>query len=230
MVLTGVALYVPGTTNFLMTPFGVTDTAGVLTIHLDMVWALLGLIVIHSIWDVVRARGFYNIWIGKKDFSDTFGRTKNFFGMTDKYPKNGKFDIFMKTLHWGMVVSLVVLGISGLYFWNPYGLIPAVSPSWDNLMRLFHDIFGFLFIGLVVGHIYFSVLPTNWPILRAIFTGKMDRKDYLKEYDTDRWPLERRAKAKPAKQEAPKKEAPVPLTRQTDVTPTDSVKLGGEKN
>ncbi|MDG7001002.1 MAG: cytochrome b/b6 domain-containing protein, partial [Nitrososphaerota archaeon] len=168
--------------------------------------------------DLVANRGWKNIWIGAKDIKDAGVRAKNFFGLSRKYSKPGKYDIFMKTLHWGMALSLVILGITGLFFMNPYGLLFTISPAVDSLFRVLHDIFAFLFIGLVIGHIYFAVLPVNWPVLRAIFTGNISKEAYTKEFDSERWPLTREKSAKKASVKP--HETPVPLTRATDVDTT----------
>ncbi len=223
MVLTGLAIFVPGTLDFLLESFGITSAAGILVIHTDMVWALLGLLVIHIVWDLAAARGWRNIWFGKKDISDTMLRTRNFFGMTKRYPKPGKYDIFMKTLHWGMAVSLVILGVTGIFLWNPYGLFPSISPTIDSYFRILHDLFAFLFVGLVIGHVYFAVIPVNWPVLRAIFTGNMSREAYLKEHDSERWVLRKRQKAVKEKAKAAKPQAPIPVTRSAEADPPSLV-------
>ena len=214
LVLTGVSLFVPGVFDVLMASFGVTSTAGLLFWHSEMVWAMLGLLTIHIIWDLAVSRGWKNIWIGVKDIRDTGVRAKNFFGLTRKYSKPGKYDIFMKTLHWGMAVSLVVLGATGLFLMNPYGLLTSITPSVDSLFRVLHDIFAFLFIGLVIGHVYFAVIPVNWPVLKAIFTGNISKEAYLKEYDSSRWPLKQEKAKAPAK---PKEAAPVPISRASNI-------------
>ncbi|MDG6995629.1 MAG: cytochrome b/b6 domain-containing protein [Nitrososphaerota archaeon] len=226
LVLTGISLFAPGVFDALLAAFGVTSTAGLLMWHTDMVWALLGLLVIHIVWDVAVTRGWSNIWIGVKDIRDTGVRAKNFFGMTRKYSKPGKYDIFMKTLHWGMAVSIVILGATGIFMMNPYGLLYAVSPAIDNLFRILHDVFAFLFIGLVIGHIYFAVIPVNWPVLKAIFTGNITQEAYIKEYDSQRWRLKQEKPKAPAK---PKEAAPVPISKAVDVDASIQVDQSAKK-
>jgi cytochrome b subunit of formate dehydrogenase len=187
MMLTGIAIFFPGSLNFALAPFGVQGTAGEIDLHLTFVWALLGLIVIHVVWDTAVARGFWNIWPGVKDIRDAAKRAKNFVGWSDEYPRMAKYDAFMKTFHWGLTVSLIVLGITGIYFWNPYGIMPNLGYATENLFRVLHDIFAFLLVGLVIGHIYFAVIPENWPILKAMITGTMSKDFYMKHYDPARW-------------------------------------------
>ena len=205
MVLTGVDIFSPGLFGSALGTFGITDLTASLFWHTALVWVLLGLLVIHMIWDLAVARGWGNIWVKGKDFHDTLTRLKNFFGATRDYPKSSKYDPFMKTFHWGAVVSFVVLGITGLYLWNPYGLMPGLSPDLATWLRLFHDFFAFLFVGLVIGHIYFAVLPVNWPVLRSMVTGSLSKDVYLKEFDNERWPLAGRHHAKGAQAAAEEK-------------------------
>jgi len=187
MVLTGTAIFFPGLLNGLLAPFGVVGTTAEISLHLDLVWALLGLIIIHVVWDTVVARGFWNISPGVKDIRDAAKRAKNFVGASNEYPRMAKYDPFMKIFHWGLTLSLVVLGVTGLYFWNPFNLMPNLGYQTESLFRVLHDIFAFLLVGLIIGHIYFAVIPENWPILRAMVTGTMSKDFYLKHYDPARW-------------------------------------------
>lgn len=189
VAFTGINIYVPGVLNFILSPFGIVDVTSSLFWHTALLWVLLGIVVIHIVWDIVVARGWGNIWVKGQDIHDTVTRLKNFFGTTKQYPRSPKYDVFMKTFHWGSALCFLVLGVTGVFMWNPYGLFPGISPGLDSLLRLLHDIFTFLFVGLIFGHIYFAILPVNWPVLRSIVTGKLSKDAYLKEFDTDRWPV-----------------------------------------
>ncbi|MGA2199625.1 MAG: cytochrome b/b6 domain-containing protein [Nitrososphaerales archaeon] len=204
VMVSGIALYFPGSFNFILQAFGVAgtsaqDTAANLLWHTDMLWLLLGLIVIHVIWDLAVARSGKLILPYKSDVSDTWTRMIGFFGFGPKtQPRHGKYDAFMKLFHWGLVLCLVLLGVTGLYLWSPYGIMPSLSPSFENTLRLLHDIFAFLLVGLVAGHVYFAVLPVNWPVLRSIFTGTISGDAYNHDIDSSRWPLKKQKAPAPA--------------------------------
>ncbi len=191
VALTGINIYYTGALNPFLTPFGVADVISSMYWHTTLLWLLLSIIVIHVAWDVVVARTTKQILPWGKDVKQTFTRLRNFFGATNDYPKHGKYDVFMKTAHWGITLSLVFLGVSGLYMWNPYGYFPTISPDFNSLLTILHDIFAFLFVGLVIGHVYFAVLPVNWPVLRSIVTGTVSKDVYLDEFDTSMWPAVR---------------------------------------
>ena len=201
VVVSGIALFVPGSFNYVLEAFGVAGTSATaqqanLAWHTDMLWLLLGLIVIHVVWDLAVDRGWSHQVIRKYDFADSATRVKSFLGVGPKVqPRHGKYDIFMKAFHWGLAGSLVILGVSGIYLWNPFGLLPALSPGFEFTMRWIHDVFSFVLVGLIAMHIYFAIEPVNWPVLRSMITGTISAEAYNHDYDSGRWPLKKRQKA-----------------------------------
>ncbi|MEM1947041.1 MAG: cytochrome b/b6 domain-containing protein [Candidatus Caldarchaeum sp.] len=194
MTLTGLAIYFPNVFDSFLTPFGIDGMQAKIFWHVNLAWALLGLLIIHVVWDVGVKKGWWNIWIGLKDLSDGWMRTKHFLGLVKEYKPIPKYDVFMKTFHWGLTLSLIVLGFTGVYFWNPYGLIPQIPYEIEYLFRVLHDLFAAVMIGLVIGHVYFAVLPVNWPILKAMFTGWISKDFYMMHFDPTRWKLKQQPK------------------------------------
>jgi cytochrome b subunit of formate dehydrogenase len=187
MALTGVALFLPGVIDAFLAPLGIREFASKVYWHVNIAWGLLLLIAVHIVWDTAVARGWGNIWPTRRDFSDAGTRTRNFLGLSHDYPRSPKYDLFMKSFHWGLTVSLIILGITGLYFWNPFGLFPGLSYNAEFLFRLLHDFFAFLLIGLIIGHMYFALIPVNWPILKAMVIGYITLDDYLKHFGMTKW-------------------------------------------
>jgi len=228
VMLSGVSIFAPGQFNSLLEAFGVAGSSAAavtaaIAWHTDMLWLLLGLIVIHIVWDLAVARSGKQILPYGSDVKDTATRLIGFLGFGPSVqPRHGKYDAFMKLFHWGLVLCLVVLGISGLYLWNPYGYMPTTTPGFESTLRLLHDIFAFLLIGLVAGHIYFAVLPINWPVLRSIMTGTISGDAYNHDFDSSRWPLKKAKEAKAP--EAPA--APAPAA--APATPAAATKEGKE--
>jgi len=192
--LTGLAIYFPGSFDQFLTQFGIEGIQAKIFWHVNFAWALLGLLIIHVVWDVGVKRGWWNIWIGLKDLSDGWLRTKQFLGLARQYNPIPKYDVFMKTFHWSLTVSLIILGVTGLYFWNPYNLVPHMPYELEHLFRIMHDLFAALTVGLIIGHVYFAVLPVNWPILKAMFTGWITREFFLAHFDPARWKIKSSAK------------------------------------
>lgn len=211
MIVSGVALYSPGSFNYVLGAFGVAGTSAAaeeenLLWHTDMTFLLLGLIVIHLIYDLAIDRGWSHQLPRRYDLSDTVVRVKSFLGLGPKIqPRHGKYDIFMKVWHWGLVGCLVFLGVTGIYMWNPYGLLPTLSPGFESILRILHDLFAFFLIGLLAMHIYFAIEPVNWPVLRSMIEGTITDKAYNHDYDSKKWPL---VKAKKANAQSPPAAAP----------------------
>jgi len=187
MTLTGMALFIPGLFKPLLEPIGINGLTDKIYWHVAFAWIILALIAVHVIWDTLVTRGWWNIWPTHRDFSDARTRARNFLGLTHAYPRSPKYDIFMKTFHWVLTVSLTVLGVTGLYFWNPYGLFPGLSYQTEFLFRIAHDLFAFLLVGLIIGHVYFALLPVNWPVLKGMLAGFITSDDYLKHFGVTKW-------------------------------------------
>lgn len=187
MAMTGVSLFIPRLIDGVLAIFGIRELESRLYWHVTLAWGLLALIAVHVIWDMAVAHGWQNIWPTRQDLSDAKTRTRNFLGLTQQYPRSPKYDIFMKSFHWSLTFSVIILGMTGIYFWNPYGLIPSLSYQTELLFRMLHDFFAFLLIGLIMGHIYFALIPTNWPILKGMIVGFITSEDYLKHFGTTKW-------------------------------------------
>jgi formate dehydrogenase subunit gamma len=201
MVLTGVSIFFPGFLYPLLSAFALTNRDAMIMAHVTFVWALLTLIIIHIVWDMIVARGWWNIWLGRRDMVDMIKRAKNFMGISKSYPREGKYDFFMKSFHWGITVCLVGLGLTGIYFMNPLPTVvpmPNLAYGTEQLLRLIHDLFAFLAVGLIIGHIYFAIIPENWPILIGMLTGTVSKEYYLQKIDAERWPLTKPIKTKTA--------------------------------
>lgn len=186
MALTGVAIVLGGLDAFL-TPLGIGGITNQVYWHVIFAWALLMLISVHVVWDMVVACGWRNIMLTRVDLVDARTRARNFLGRTHAYPRSPKYDFFMKTFHWVLTGSLIILGVTGLYFWNPYTLFPALSYNTEFTFRVLHDVFAFLLLGLIIGHIYFALLPVNWPILKSMVIGHISSKDYMKHFSIAKW-------------------------------------------
>jgi len=194
MALTGVAI-LSGSIGVLLTRLGMSGVASQVYWHVTLAWVLLILIVVHVVWDMVVACGWRNIMPTRTDLMDARIRARNFLGLIHTYPRSPKYDLFMKAFHWSLTGSLIILGVTGLYFWNPYSLFPELSYNTEFTFRVLHDVFAFLLLGLIIGHVYFSLLPVNWPILKAMVMGYISSKDYMRHFSIAKWEPRRSLRA-----------------------------------
>jgi hypothetical protein len=50
-----------------------------------------------------------------------------------------------------------------------------------------HDVAGFAFLAILVGHIYFGVIRVNWPELVAMVIGRLRGSSFNLYHDASRW-------------------------------------------
>jgi Ni/Fe-hydrogenase 1 B-type cytochrome subunit len=172
----GIALYAPGS-------FG---AAPWLIVH--EVFAVLFVIglALHIIVAPMRGDG-QSMWFEARDIHDLRVIVANFLGRTRHYPAFGKYDPLQKLYH-----AILTLLAAGLIFSGAYLLIngeawATFGHEWMRIMRLVHDISGFAFIAVVVGHVYFGIIRVNWPQLVSMWTGRLRGSRFNLYHDASRW-------------------------------------------
>ena len=73
----------------------------------------------------------------------------------------------VRIAHWMMVLSLVVLSVTGFYMHHPF--VVATSPrTWVmGTMRFVHEVFGFVLIAVVILRLYWFFAGNQWARWRA---------------------------------------------------------------
>jgi formate dehydrogenase subunit gamma len=163
---------------------------------LDIHWmtgvALSALILIH----IVRAlvwQDWRNMWIGVSDLRDLWRGTAHLLGAGKASPLPGKYDAAQKLYHLGVAVVVLSVVGSGLLMllkidtplWrrNPYWFS---SDTW-GVIYVIHGMAAMATVAIVITHLYFSLRPDSWYLLRAMFRGWISRKEYAEHHDTARW-------------------------------------------
>jgi len=52
-----------------------------------------------------------------------------------------------------------------------------------------HGMAAMTIVAIVIIHLYFTLMPDSWYLLRAMIRGSITRKEYLEHYDAARWKL-----------------------------------------
>ncbi len=182
--------------GFLFTGYGIYsgsyllgDYATNLSLHMIMSFAVVMDGVAHlymmSITGDRRA-----MWVEMKDIKDSITIFKNFLGLTKEYPEYGTYDIqkkqfygkyhpVVKMKYWGDAYFVGFAAISGfsLYYLSVYNYINyylnfiglEINLLW---FRAIHFIIFIYFLISLTGHIYLSLLPVNWELIKSMITGK----------------------------------------------------------
>jgi cytochrome b subunit of formate dehydrogenase len=111
----------------------------------------------------------------------------NFFGRTRHYPAFGKYDPLQKLYHALLTILAAALIVSGIYLFSSAEAWATFSHDWMRRMRLVHDIGAFIWIALVIGHMYFGIIRVNWPQLVAMITGRLRGSSFNRYHDANRW-------------------------------------------
>lgn len=163
---------------------------------LDIHWmtgvALTALVVIH----IVRALVFQdwrNMWIGVADLREIWSNVAWLLGSRKAPALPGKYDAAQKLYH--LVVAIVVLSVvgSGLLMllkidtplWNrdPYLLS---ADSW-GMIYVVHGMAAMAIVAIFIVHLYFTLRPDSWYMLRAMVRGWISPKEYAEHHDAARW-------------------------------------------
>jgi len=163
---------------------------------LDIHWVtgvvLAALIVIH----IIRALFFQdwrNMWIGLRDLREMRRDLARLFGSRIEPPKPGKYDASQKLYHLGVAVVVLSVVCSGLLM-----LLKIDTPLWRRNPYLFsadtwgviyviHGMAAMTIVAIVIIHLYFTLMPNGWYMLRAMVRGWISREEYTKHYDATRW-------------------------------------------
>ncbi len=130
------------------------------------------------------------MWVEKKDIEDTITIAKSWLGLTKAYPEYGTYDVekkqfygkyhpVVKMKYWADACFVGFAAITGYimyyesvanYAGSLLGFLGLpLALAW---IRAIHFIVFIYFLVSLSGHIYLSVLPVNWEVLKSMITGK----------------------------------------------------------
>jgi Ni/Fe-hydrogenase 1 B-type cytochrome subunit len=143
-------------------------------------------LVLHVIVAPVRGEG-RSMWFESRDVHDLRVMSANFLGRTREYPAFGKYDPLQKIFHAGLALLAAMLIFSGLYLFLSAEGWATFGHAWMRIVRLLHDAGAFVFIAVLVGHVYFGIIRVNWPQLVSMVTGRLRGSSFNRYHDTARW-------------------------------------------
>lgn len=142
---------------------------------------------------------FWSIWVGPKDIPEFKAELMRDFGHEVAGPKPGKYPLGNRLYHLAIVVTGLMVMLSGLimlkrvrtplFVRNPYIMGDA---AW-GFTYVAHGLAGVGLVGLVIAHVYFAVRPEKWWITKAMIVGWITRRQYLEHHEPSRWHVSRQA-------------------------------------
>lgn len=163
--------------------------------------ALIMLIIQHlavAAVGIIRLRWQASMIIQMKDFQDAVTNLKYYFGIKNHPAACDRFDYKQKFDYWGVLVSNLIMIVTGLVLWFPittsrylYGeFIPAANVIHTNQSLL-------VVLIIVIWHIYNSIFsPEIFPFDTSILTGYLPKERMVREHPLELARLERVAGGK----------------------------------
>ena len=176
LVLSGVALFSPD----------LLGNGSWLLIHEICAVLFVLALVLHIVVAPRRGDG-RSMWFDGQDLRDLRLIAANFLGRTRDYPAFGKYDPWQKIYHACLTILAAGLVFSGAYLFISAEAWGTFSHQWMRLMRLTHDAGAFVFIAVLIGHVYFGIIRVNWPQLVAMWTGRLRGSRFNLYHDATRW-------------------------------------------
>jgi cytochrome b subunit of formate dehydrogenase len=163
-ILTGLPLFDKEIFGFLL-PLWQFELLGV-RLHILAAALLVGALLIHASYRLLVWKAS-EIWLTMSDIKDFMLITKHWFGLSKEYPRLGCHHPGQKMVYWGAaVLGLLSVGASGI-------LLGRDTSPLSTAALLVHDLAFILMTAIVAGHFVLAITPTNWPVLRAMFTNGM---------------------------------------------------------
>ncbi len=182
--------------GFLITGYGIYsgsylfgDHAKNLSLHMIMSFAVLmdgiGHLYMMSITGDRRA-----MWVEKKDIEDTLTIFKNFLGLTKSYPEYGTYDVDKKQFY-GKYHPVIKMKYWADAYFVGFAAISGFAMYYSSVLNYINFYLNFIGVGInllwfkaihfavfiyflisLTGHIYLSLIPVNWELLKSMITGK----------------------------------------------------------
>lgn len=133
---------------------------------------------------IIRLKWQASMVIQMKDYQDAVTNLKYYFGMKNHPASCDRYDYKQKFDYWGVLVSNVIMIVTGLVLWFPiaatkffYGeIIPAANIIHTNQSLL-------VILIIAIWHIYNSIFsPEIFPLDTSILTGYLPRERMAREH------------------------------------------------
>ena len=178
LIVSGAALMVPGSLRPLMISW--------LRIHEVLAGLFTAGLILHVVVAPLRGEG-RSMWFHRSDWRDLQKIFANFFGLSSDYPAYGKYDPLQKLYHAYLTLASAALLFTGVFLFLNAETLSRPSHEWMRWMRLIHDLASVTFVALVLGHLYFALIPSNRAEFWAIITGRLSLATYRRKHLEGRW-------------------------------------------
>ena len=153
---------------------------------------LMAQLVYHAFYMLFSHEGkreLAEVWLTRRDFDDFLQAMRFNLGMSDEYPRFGKYGYKEKFQYWGATTGVFLISVTGVVLWAETFSMKFLPKFVLDLTLIIHGYQGLLFfIILLFLHLYIVHLhPSVFPMNPAWLTGKVDaewlRAEHPAEYE-----------------------------------------------
>lgn len=169
------------------------DYAQNISLHMILSFVLLMVGVLHLYIMSAITGDIRDVWVHIKDIKDTIMIAQSWLGISKKYPEYGTYDVekkrfygkyhpVVKMKYWADTWFVGFAAISGfaMYYSNVLGFLNSIGIPFDFAwMRAIHFLVFIYFVVSLSGHIYLSIIPVNWEVLKSMVTGKEEVEPHI---------------------------------------------------
>jgi cytochrome b subunit of formate dehydrogenase len=171
-----------------------SDFATNLSIHMISGFGIIIVSILLTIYFWILDRDEFRLTlITPTDIIEFLTIALNFLGLTKKYPEFHvwdskrkkyikKYHPALKMIHWGDMVMIIVMAITGFGLYYGRGsALGFLSNYWSvTLMRTVHLASFFYFVFALMAHLYLSLIPANFHIVKSMINGKDTGEDTIR--------------------------------------------------
>lgn len=182
LLLSGAAFFFPGGVS---SPKGATGISWLL-VHVIFAGIFIAFVLVHIGYAIFET-GLHDMNFHRGDGHDLKRRVGYYLGGHARLPKHGKFDVLQKVYHLLLSLFALVMIATGISLFLNSEMFGTLNADWLRWQRLLHDIFAFLFLAVIIAHVYLRLLGQRRAKLASMFTGDLPRAAFEREHDWRLW-------------------------------------------
>lgn len=143
---------------------------------------------------MIRLKWQASMMIQLKDYRDALANLRYYFGLRSHPASCDRYDYKQKFDYWGVLVSDMIMILSGIILWFPITATRLFYGEWIPAANVIHTNQSLLVILIIaIWHIYNSIFsPEIFPLDTSMLTGYIARERMAREHPVE---LARREKA-----------------------------------
>jgi formate dehydrogenase gamma subunit len=140
--------------------------------------------IIIAVGGIILRKWEFSLMITKRDFQDVVENIKYYVGMKKRPAKCGRYNYKQKFEYWGILLGIIVMGISGCALWFPAFATQYFPGQIIPAAKVLHSSEALVIVLIVaIWHMYNAIFsPEVFPLDTSIFTGYISEERMSREH------------------------------------------------